>query len=142
VLQDFTADRNRLLSILETLVVARGKAQLTQLMTQQRGHGRSIGQDDSEFNIFNKTGSSLPCRRPPECWTMSEKKSLIYSKRPALNGVDNIAQLHATIDAAVRAGVTFGRRCSWIVASAPLGDATQANSGMPVCTTARWAGLR
>ena len=39
---------------------------------------------------------------------MSEKKSLIYfASGLRLNGVDNMAQLHATVDAAVRAGVSF-----------------------------------
>ena len=39
---------------------------------------------------------------------LSEKKSLIYfAGGLRLNGVDNQAQLHATIDAAIRAGVSF-----------------------------------
>jgi hypothetical protein len=47
-----------------------------------------------------------------------------------LNGVDNQAQLRATIDAAIRAGVSFWPvDARGLVASAPLGDATQANTG-------------
>lgn len=39
---------------------------------------------------------------------LSEKKALIYfASGLRLNGVDNQAQLHATINAAVRAGVSF-----------------------------------
>jgi hypothetical protein len=39
---------------------------------------------------------------------MNEKKALIYfASGLRLNGVDNQAQLHATIDAAIRSGVTF-----------------------------------
>ena len=44
--------------------------------------------------------------------------------------MDNMAQLHATIDAAVRAGVSFWPvDARGLVASAPLGDATQASQG-------------
>jgi hypothetical protein len=47
-----------------------------------------------------------------------------------LNGVDNQAQLHATIEAAVRAGVSFWTvDARGLVASAPLGDATQGSPG-------------
>jgi hypothetical protein len=47
-----------------------------------------------------------------------------------LNGVDNQAQLHATIDAALRAGVSFWPiDARGLVASAPLGDATQGSQG-------------
>ena len=43
-----------------------------------------------------------------------------------LNGMDNQAQLHATINAAIRAGVSFWPiDARGLVAEAPLGDATQ-----------------
>ena len=62
---------------------------------------------------------------------MNEKKALIYfASGLRLNGVDNQAQLHATIDAAIRSGVTFWPIDSrGLVASAPLGDATQGSAG-------------
>ncbi|MDE3148266.1 MAG: VWA domain-containing protein, partial [Acidobacteriota bacterium] len=62
---------------------------------------------------------------------LSEKKSLIYfASGMRLNGVDNQAQLHATIDAAIRAGVSFWPiDARGLVASAPLGDATQGSPG-------------
>jgi hypothetical protein len=51
-----------------------------------------------------------------------------------LNGIDNQAQLHATVDAAIKAGVSFWPiDARGLVAQAPLGDATQGspgNSGM------------
>ena len=58
---------------------------------------------------------------------MNEKKSLIYfASGMRLNGIDNQAQLHATVDAAVRAGVSFWPvDARGLVAQAPLGDATQ-----------------
>ena len=62
---------------------------------------------------------------------LSEKKSLIYfASGLRLNGLDNQAQLHATIDAAIRAGVSFWPiDARGLVAEAPLGDATQGSPG-------------
>ncbi len=54
VLQDFTADRNRLLSILETLVVGEGQGSADSIDDASSADtGAAFGQDDSEFNIFN-----------------------------------------------------------------------------------------
>jgi VWFA-related protein len=133
VLQDFTADRNRLLSILETLVVGEGQGSADSIDDASSADtGAAFGQDDSEFNIFNTDRQLSALQTTARMLEqMSEKKSLIYfASGLRLNGVDNIAQLHATIDAAVRAGVTFWPvDARGLVASAPLGDATQANSG-------------
>ena len=63
--------------------------------------------------------------------SMNEKKSLIYfASGLRLHGIDNQAQLHATVDAAIRAGVTFWPvDARGLVATAPLGDATQGSPG-------------
>ncbi len=62
---------------------------------------------------------------------LNEKKSLIYfASGLRLNGIDNQAQLHATVDAAIRAGVSFWPiDARGLVAEAPLGDATQGSPG-------------
>ena len=62
---------------------------------------------------------------------LNEKKSLIYfAGGLRLNGIDNQAQLHATVDAAIKAGVSFWPiDARGLVASAPLGDATQGSPG-------------
>src|ERR1019366_9338087 len=62
---------------------------------------------------------------------LNEKKSLIYfASGLRLNGVDNQAQLHATVNAAVRAGVSFWPiDARGLVAQAPLGDATKGSPG-------------
>ena len=62
---------------------------------------------------------------------LSEKKSVLYfASGLRLNGLDNQAQLHATINAAVRAGVSFWPiDARGLVAQAPLGDATQGSPG-------------
>ena len=62
---------------------------------------------------------------------LNEKKSLVYfASGLRLNGIDNQAQLHATVDAAIKAGVSFWPiDARGLVARAPLGDATQGSPG-------------
>lgn len=133
VLQDFTADRDKLLSILETLVVGEGQgsAELND-DAASADTGAAFGQDSSEFNIFN-TDRQLSALQTAArmLGQLTEKKSLLYfSSGLRLNGIDNQAQLRATVDAAVRAGVSFWPIDSrGLVASAPIGDATQGSPG-------------
>jgi len=133
ILQDFTADRNRLLSILETLIVGEGQGNADSIDDAASADtGAAFGQDDSEFNVFN-TDRQLSALQTAArmLGQMSEKKSLIYfASGLRMNGVDNIAQLHATVDEAIRAGVSFWPvDARGLVASAPLGDATQGSAG-------------
>lgn len=62
---------------------------------------------------------------------LNERKVLVYfASGLRLNGIDNQAQLHATIDAAIRSGVSFWPVDAWgLVAEAPLGNATQGSRG-------------
>ncbi len=54
VLQDFTDDRNRLLSILQTMIVGEGQGSVESVDDASSADtGAAFGQDDSEFNIFN-----------------------------------------------------------------------------------------
>jgi VWFA-related protein len=133
VLLDFTADRNRLLSILQTLVVGEGQGTADSIDDASSADtGAAFGQDDSEFNIFNTDRQLSALQTAAKMLAgMNEKKSLIYfASGLRLNGVDNQAQLHATVDAAVRSGVTFWPiDARGLVASAPLGDATQGSPG-------------
>jgi len=133
VLQDFTADRNRLLSILATMVVGEGQGDVESPGDASGSDtGAAFGQDDSEFNVFN-TDRQLSALQTAAAMlgNLNEKKSLIYfADGLRLNGVDNQAQLHATIDAAIRAGVSFWPiDARGLVAGAPLGDATQGSPG-------------
>jgi VWFA-related protein len=133
VLQDFTDDRNRLLSILETMIVGEN-SEYAQINDDSSASdtGAAFGQDDSEFNIFN-TDRQLSALQTAArmLGSLNEKKSLIYfASGLRLNGIDNQAQLHATIDTAVRAGVSFWPiDARGLVAEAPLGDATQGSPG-------------
>jgi VWFA-related protein len=137
VLQDFTDDRNRLLSILETLVVGEGQGNDESPDDASTADtGAAFGQDDSQFNIFNTDRQLSALQTAAQMLgQLNEKKELIYfASGIRLNGVDNQAQLHATEDAAIRAGVSFWPiDARGLVASAPLGDASRGspgNSGM------------
>jgi VWFA-related protein len=133
VVQDFTADRNRLLSILEPLVVGEGQGSVESIDDASSADtGAAFGQDDSEFNIFNNDRQlSALMTAAKMLGSLSEKKSLIYfASGLRMSGLDNLAQLHATIDAAVRAGVSFWPvDARGLVAEAPLGDASQGSPG-------------
>ena len=136
VLSDFTADRDRLLSILETLLV--GEGQGFGESTADAGAadtGAAFGQDDSEFNTFNNDRQLSALQTAAHLLgQLSEKKSLIYfASGLRLNGLDNQAQLHATIDEAIRSGVSFWPiDARGLVAQAPLGDATRGSQGSVV----------
>jgi VWFA-related protein len=137
VLQDFTGDKEKLLTIIATLVA--GEADNTGESTADASAadtGAAFGQDDSEFNIFNTDRQLAALETATKMLaTLNEKKSLIYfASGMQLNGVDNQAQLRATINDAVRAGVSFWPiDARGLIASSPLGDATrgsQGNAGM------------
>ena len=54
ILQDFTADRKRLLSIVETMIVGEGQGSAETVDDASSADtGAAFGQDDSEFNVFN-----------------------------------------------------------------------------------------
>jgi VWFA-related protein len=133
VLQDFTADRNRLLSILETLTVGEDQGGQNSIQDASSADtGAAFGQDDSEFNVFN-TDRQLSALQTAATMLgrLNEKKALLYfASGLRLNGTDNQAQLHATVDAAVRAGVSFWPiDARGLVAEIPMGDATQGSPG-------------
>lgn len=133
VLEDFTDDRDRLESIIATMIV--GEDQNSGDTTGDASSadtGAAFGQDDTEFNIFNTDRQLSALQTAAKMLGMlSEKKALIYfASGLRLNGVDNQAQLHATINAAVRAGVSFWPiDARGLTAQAPLGDATRGSAG-------------
>jgi VWFA-related protein len=133
ILQDFTNDRNRLLSILETMVVGEGQGTAdSNDDSSSADTGAAFGQDDSEFNVFN-TDRQLSALQTAAhmLGNVNEKKSLIYfASGLQLRGIDNQAQMHATADEAIRSGVELWPvDARGLVAQAPLGDATQGSPG-------------
>ncbi len=133
ILQDFTADRDKLLSILETMIVGEGQDSAEEVDDASSADtGAAFGQDDSEFNVFNTDRQLSALQTAAKMLgQVNEKKSLIYfAGGLRLNGIDNQAQLHATVDAAIKAGVSFWPiDARGLVAEAPLGDATQGSQG-------------
>jgi VWFA-related protein len=133
VLLDFTADRNKILSILETMVVGEGQGSAEGVDDSSSADaGAAFGQDTSEFNIFNTDRQLSALQTTAHMLEqINEKKILLYfASGLRLNGNDNQAQLHATVDAAVKAGLSFWPiDARGLVAQAPLGDATQGSSG-------------
>ena len=133
ILQDFTSDRNKLLSILQTMIVGEGQESAEDVDDASSADtGAAFGQDDSEFNIFNTDRQLAALETAAKMLgQVAEKKSLIYfAGGLRLNGVDNQAQLHATVDTAIKAGVSFWPiDARGLVAQAPLGDATQGSQG-------------
>jgi VWFA-related protein len=129
VLVDFTPDRDKLLSTLETLIVGEDQNAIDD---SQADTGAAFGQDDSEFNIFNTDRQLAALQTAANMLShLNEKKSMVYfASGLRLNGVDNQAQLNATINAAIRGGVAFWPiDARGLVASAPLGDATKGSPG-------------
>lgn len=133
VLQDFSDDRNHLLSILETMIVGEGQGGSEAADDASSADtGAAFGQDDSEFNIFTTDRQLSALQTAAESLgRLNEKKLLVYfASGLTLNGLDNQAQLHATEDSAIRAGVeiwTIDAR--GLVASGPMGDATMGSPG-------------
>jgi len=131
VFQDFTGDRRRLLEIIETLIV--GEDENAPIDESARADmGAAFGQNDAEFSIFF-TDRQLAALQTAATMLgrLNEKKSLLYfASGLRLNGANNQAQLNATINAAVRAGVSLWPiDARGLVAQAPLGDATQGSPG-------------
>ena len=133
ILQDFTADRNRLLSVLGTMTVGEGQGLAgTTDDASSEDTGAAFGQDDSEFNVFN-TDRQLSALQTAVrmLGRVNEKKSLIYfASGLRLNGIDNQAQMHATADEAIKGGVTIWTvDARGLVAEAPMGDARHGSPG-------------
>ena len=133
VVQDFTGDRELLLRVIETLIVGEDENAITDPNdASSSDSGAAFGQNDAEFNIFF-TDRQLSALQTATAMLgrLSEKKSLIYfASGLRLNGTNNQAQLHATINAAVRSGVTLWPvDARGLVAQAPLGDASRGSPG-------------
>ncbi|MBI3207558.1 MAG: VWA domain-containing protein, partial [Candidatus Solibacter usitatus] len=131
VLQDFTGDRAQLLGVIETLIVGEDENAPSD-DAARADTGAAFGQNDAEFNIFF-TDRQLAALQTAATMLgrLNEKKSLLYfASGLRLNGANNQAQLHATINAAIRSGVSFWPiDARGLVAQAPLGDATRGSPG-------------
>jgi VWFA-related protein len=133
VLEDFTDDRDQLEKDIRKLTIGEGQG-LDETVSDDSvaDTGAAFQQDDSEFNIFNTDRQLAALEAAAKMLgPLKEKKALVYfSSGVTRNGVDNQAQLQATINAAVRANVAFYPiDARGLVAEAPLGDATKGSPG-------------
>jgi VWFA-related protein len=133
VVEDFTDDRDQLEKDIRKLTIGEGQG-LDETVSDDSAAdtGAAFQQDDSEFNIFNTDRQLAALETAVKMLgPLKEKKALVYfSSGITRNGVDNQAQLQATINAAIRANVAFYPiDARGLVAQAPLGDATKGSPG-------------
>jgi VWFA-related protein len=133
VLQDFTDDRDALTKAIRGLSASdTGMANGSTGDDSEADSGAAYTQDDSEFNIFNTDRQLAALESAVKMLgSLAEKKALVYfASGMTRTGIDNQAQLRATVNAAIRNNVTFYPvDARGLVATAPLGDATQGSPG-------------
>ena len=128
--QDFTDNKATLREVIYLMVY--GKDEDGDGVRDPEVEGTEFGQNDAEFNVFSTDRqlaalqTAVSMLRP-----FPEQKSLVYfASNLRLNGTDNNAQLRATTNAAIRANVQlYPVDARGLVASPPLGDATQRSPG-------------
>src|SRR5580704_5244254 len=133
VMEDFTDDRDLLEKDIKSLIIGEGQGfEIDNQDDSTSDTGAAFQQDDTEFNIFNTDRQLSALETAVKMLaTLNEKKSLVYlASGIQRNGLDNQAQLRSTINAAIRANVSFYPiDARGLVAQAPLGDATKGSPG-------------
>jgi len=132
VVEDFTDDRDKLAKDIKGLIIGEGQGFETSTADDSTSDtGAAFTQDDTEFNIFNTDRQLSALETAVKMLgSLSEKKALVYFASGVTKSADNQAQLQATVNAAIRANVSFYPiDARGLVASAPLGDATKGSSG-------------
>ena len=134
VLTDFTADRDVIDSILKPLTIGE-MSELAGLADTDDANGEDTGAafvaDETEFNIFNTDQKLAAIEQAARMLApLPEKKPLIYfSAGVNKTGIDNQAQLEATINAAVKANLAiYPIDARGLMADPPGGDASHAAS--------------
>jgi len=128
--RDFTDDRDALLDAvrqLETEADERDSA-----LGVNWDPGGAFGDDDETFNLFTADRQLAALQTAVTAFApLPEVKTLVYfGSGLRANGAENLAQLRATVNAAVRANVTLNPiDARGLVATAPLGDATRPSPG-------------
>jgi VWFA-related protein len=132
VLEDFTADRDRLLSRLQKMATGEGAglADVAATSADATDDSGTFVADDTEFNVFN-TDRKLTALEDAtkKLAAYPEKKALIYfASGLTLTGLENQSQLRATVNSAVRANVSFYPvDARGLSAESPVGAASQAS---------------
>jgi VWFA-related protein len=134
VLTDFTSDRDVMTSIFKTLPIGE-MSELAGLADTGDTNGEDTGAafvaDETEFNIFNTDQKLAAIEQAARMLTpLPEKKALLYfSAGVNKTGIDNQAQLEATINTAVKANLAiYPIDARGLMADPPGGDASKAAS--------------
>ena len=147
VLQEFTDDRELLMSEIQAFRIGEGSENAVDGDTpDDSDDSGSFAADETEFNIFNTDLKLIALESAAKKLAMyPEKKALIYfASGVSRTGVENESQLRATVNAAVRANVSFYPvDARGLVAVPPGGDASKASaSGTGIFTGKTQRGLR
>jgi VWFA-related protein len=134
VLSDFTDDRDVLTRVIRTLPIGEA-SELAGLADTDDDNGEdtqaAFVADETEFNIFNTDQKLFALEQAARMLKpFPEKKALIYfSSGVTRTGLDNEAQLQATINAAGRANVSFyAIDARGLMGDPPGGGASKAGS--------------
>ena len=112
VVEDFTDDRDELTKDIKKLTIGRrpGLRRDGHQRRQRGGHRRGVHRRTTPSSTSSIPTASWPRWKPPSrCWARCPRRRR-WSISPAActrNGLDNQAQLRATINAAIRANVSF-----------------------------------
>ncbi len=133
VAQDFTADRDRLTQVIKGFHIGVASELAIEADTGDPNSGEYTGAafiaDETEFNIFNTDRKLAGLESAVRMLApLPEKKALVYfSAGVPKTGVENHSQLESTVNAAIRANVSFYPvDARGLVALAPGGDASKA----------------
>ncbi len=134
VLSDFTGDRDQLTGIVKGLPIGE-MSEMADLADDTSDDNQDTGAafvaDETEFNIFNTDRKLQALEQASRMLAaLPEKKSLIYfAGGVSKTGVDNQAQLEASVNAAVKANVAiFPIDTRGLMADPPGGGASKGAS--------------
>jgi VWFA-related protein len=134
VLTDFTGDREVLSNIIQNLPIGE-MSELAGLADTGDANSEDTGAafvaDETEFNIFNTDQKLAALEQASRMLSaLPEKKALIYfSSGVSKTGIDNQAQLEASINAAVKANLAiYPIDARGLMADPPGGDASKGAS--------------
>ncbi|MGQ9633510.1 MAG: VWA domain-containing protein [Bryobacteraceae bacterium] len=133
VLHDFSDDRDSLIRTVKGLVLGEA-SEMANVVSDESAEdtGAAFTADESEFNIFNTDRQLTALGQALKMLSnLPEKKALVYfASGVARSGIDNDAQLRATINTALRSNVSiYPVDTRGLVAMAPAGNANRGSGG-------------
>lgn len=148
--QDFTDNRETLISVVKGFPIGQQSELSQDAETGDTENGADTGAafipDETEFNIFNTDRKLSALEEAAKMLgALPEKKAIVYfSSGISKTGTENQSQLQATINAAVRANVSFYPiDARGLIASAPSGNAdTPSQRGSGIFTGSAQRGMR